>query len=116
MGVPQFKGLSVLTLRGGDVRNGLGWLALATGLLAAILPFFWSERATDPKTLRNITFAALGVGTVALLYLLSNSFNAITTIEMGFYLSLAGFVLLWIGGVREYVALHPHVQATLTTA
>jgi hypothetical protein len=113
---PQDQMLSVLTLRGGDVRNGLGWLALAMGLLAAILPFFWSERAADPKTLRNFTFAALGLGTVALLYLLSNSFNAITTIEPGFYLSLGGFVLLWVGGAREFVALHPRLQATLTTA
>jgi hypothetical protein len=114
--IPQLAGVSVLTLRGGDVRNGLGWISLAAGLLAAMLPFFWSERAGDSKSLRNITFASLGIGSVAMLYLLSNSFNSVTTIEAGFYLALVGFVLLWIGGVREYVAIHPRLHATLTTA
>jgi hypothetical protein len=105
-----------IILRGGDVRNGLGWIALATGILAATLPFFWSERSTDQKPVRNVTLVALGVGTIALLYLLSNSFNPVTTVEPGFIVAMAGYVLLWIGGVRDYGVIRPRVGAALATA
>ena len=66
--------------------------------------------------MRNVTFAALGVATVGLLYLLSNSFNAVTTIQAGFVITLVGYVILWIGGVREYVAFRPRVHTALAAA
>jgi hypothetical protein len=113
---PQQDAVNLMTLRGGDVRTGLGWIALAGAVLAALLPFLWSNRPGDVRMMRNVTFAALGVATVGLLYLLSNSFNAVTTIQAGFVITLVGYVILWIGGVREYVAFRPRVHTALAAA
>jgi hypothetical protein len=100
-----------ISLRGGDVRNGLGWIALAAAIAAAALPLFWPTRGRDDRLMRNLTLAILALGSVALVYLLSNAFNAITTIEPGFLLAMAGYAVLWVGAVREYSAhrsqLHP---------
>lgn len=108
--------VNILTLRGGDVHSGLGWIALAAAVVAAIFPFFWTDRTGDIKPTRNITFAALGIGSVAILYLLSSSFNPVTKIEPGFIAALAAYVLLWIGAIREYVSLRPRLQVAFRTA
>lgn len=102
---------TTLVLRGGDMPDGLGWIALATGLLAALLPFGWNSGHADPRLMRNITFPLLGVGAVALLYLLSNSFNAVTNIQPGFALALVGYLLLSIGAIREFVIFYPSVRS-----
>jgi hypothetical protein len=113
--VSQGPVMMQISLRGGDVRGGLGWIALSAACCAAGLPFFWSSKH-DIHQQRNAIFAALAVGSIALIYLLSGSFNSITTTEPGFYLAIAGYLLLWVGGVREYVVVRPGFQAQLAAA
>jgi hypothetical protein len=93
-----------ITLRGGDLRDGLGWIVLAVALASAGLPSFWTPGRGKAHQLRNATIAALALGSVTLVYLLSNSFNSFTGIEPGFIMAMAGYVLMWIGTMREYFA------------
>ena len=102
------------TLHGGDVRNGLGWIALAVAVGAAGLPFFWTLRSERTGLLRNSTLAALVAGSVAMLYLLSDHFNSVTTIEPGFMLAMAGYVVSWVGAIREYVVHRPGMPVAMT--
>jgi hypothetical protein len=90
-----------ITVRGGDVRNGLGWITLAAGLGSAGLPFFWAPHQSNRQHQRNTVFAALAIGSVTLLYLLSSSFNSVTSIELGFVFVMAGYLLLWFGAIRN---------------
>jgi hypothetical protein len=103
------------TVRGGDVQHGLGWMILAAALVAACLPFFWISPGAEPRHLRNATLAILAVGSVIAIYVLSGSFNAITSIEPGFVLAMAGYAIVWIGTLREHFTLparlHPAVAA-----
>jgi len=93
------------TLRGGDVQHGLGWIILAASLCAACLPFFWMPAHNATQQMRNAVFASLGVGSVLVLYVLSGSFNPVTSIEPGFVLAMAGYVILLVGSVQEYFSL-----------
>jgi hypothetical protein len=102
-----------ITLHGGDVRDGLGWIALAAGLCVAGLPFFWTRQAENTNYHRSIAMGAMAVGTVAMLYLLSNSINSITTIEPGFMLALVACALLWTGTIREHVTGTQRIQPKL---
>jgi hypothetical protein len=97
---------SQFAVRGGDIHNGLGWVILTMGLGAAGLPFFWPVRPANAQQHRNAVLSAIGVGTVALLYVLSGSFNAMTSFEAGFIVTIAGYVLLWVGAIREYLVQH----------
>jgi hypothetical protein len=102
-----------ILVRGGDVQHGLGWIILAAGLCAACLPFFWTPPAGHNRQMRNAVLATLAVGSVLMLYVLSGSFNAFTTIEPGFILAIAGYVVLWVGSVREYVSLNPALHPAI---
>jgi hypothetical protein len=110
-GTPTTATVMEEVLRGGDVRNGLGWIALAAAIAAAALPLFWPSRSRDDRMMRNVTLAFLAVGSVVLLYLLSASLNPLTTIEPGFLLATGGYVVLWIGAVREYMPPRARLQA-----
>jgi hypothetical protein len=102
-----------IDVRGGDVQHGLGWIILAAGLGAACLPFFWPAPAGNTRQTRNAVFAALAVGSVLALYVLSGSFNAAISIEPGFVLAMAGYIVLWVGGVREYITPIGRLQPAL---
>jgi hypothetical protein len=96
------ENLLQFSIRGGDVQHGLGWMILAAGLVGACLPFFWTPPRSNSRQMRNAVFAALAVGSVLALYVLSGSFNAATSIEPGFVLTIAGYAVLWVGCIREY--------------
>jgi hypothetical protein len=55
------------------------------------------------QQLRNSILIVLGAGSVLAMYVLSGSFNSATSIEPGLVLAVAGYVVLWMGAVREYV-------------
>lgn len=102
-----------IIIRGGDVQHGLGWIILAAGLFGSCLPFFWTPPAGKTRHMRNAVLTALGVGSVLIFYVLSGSFNSATSIEPGFVLAIAGYVVLWVGSIREYVALPARLHPTL---
>jgi hypothetical protein len=103
-------------VRGGDVQHGLGWIVLAAAMVSACLPFFWTPAKGKLQHLRNATLATLGVGSMLLLYILSGSFNAVTSIDAGFALAIVGYVVLWVGGIREFVVPRVMFQPVLTVA
>ncbi len=91
-------------VHGGDVPNGLGWITLLLALGSASLPFFWTQRDVNAFQQRNASIIAMGAGSIALIYLLTNSLNAVTTIQPGFFMVLCGYVIVWAGMAREYFA------------
>jgi len=114
-GVPVQNAVQ-FAVRGGDVQHGLGWIILAAGLIAACLPFFWTPHGGKTRQMRSAIFAALAVGSVLELYVLSGSFNAVTSIEPGFVLALAGYVILWVGTVQEYFAFNAGLRPAIAGA
>ncbi|HEV2691526.1 MAG TPA: hypothetical protein VG347_01380 [Verrucomicrobiae bacterium] len=80
----------------GDVAHGLGWWILALGLAAAVLPFFATTLESSMQ--KKIILAALGVGAILLIYLLSDT---IKYVSAGILLVLAGYALEVIGTLKE---------------
>ena len=113
---PNVQSSVQFTLRGGDVRNGLGWIALTAAMAIAGLPIFIQQRSVARSQQSKITFVALAIGSIATLYLLSNSFNAITTIQAGFYLVVVGYALLWTGTLREGPARERRLSVAVAAA
>ena len=114
LSIPQVQpagAIPSVTVHGGDLSYGLGWILLAAALVAAGLPFFWTPRAANALQQRNTIFAALIVGSIALLYLLSNGFGAGVSIDVGFFMAMAGYAALWFGAIRNETARHPTPQA-----
>ena len=80
----------------GDVAHGLGWWILALGIGAAVLPFF----ATNLKapTQKKVILTALAIGGFLMIYLLS---DALRYVSLGVILALAGYVLEFVGTLKE---------------
>jgi hypothetical protein len=102
-------------VHGGDVQNGLGWITLLLALGSASLPFFWTQRPGNSHQQRNASIIAIGAGSVALMYLLTNSLNPVTTIQPGFFIVLCGYVVMWVGVVREYGVRTADIPIGLST-
>jgi len=94
-----------ISLRGGDVRNGLGWIAVAGRDHRRRPPFFWSPSWRRNDSMRNVNARPSGgridSNAVPALQQLS---TPVTSIEPGFILALAGYGLLWFGAIRESLA------------
>lgn len=98
---PAMPNDTVVTIHGGDVSHGIGWIILAIALGAAGLPLLWPARGNEASQQRKIIFIALLIGSIAIGYLLSGSFTSYISIEAGLVLTMVGYVFLWIGAVRE---------------
>jgi predicted membrane channel-forming protein YqfA (hemolysin III family) len=85
-----------ISVAGGDIKNGLGWMTLIMAIAAAALPYVTS--ALDAQTLRTVRFLCLGVGGILLLYLLTQNLRFVA---IGLVLALAGYILATIGVVRQ---------------
>jgi SHOCT-like protein len=85
-----------LQIHAGDIPHGLGWWILALGIAAAVLPFF--ATTLEAALQKKIILAALGVGTILLIYSLS---EAIEYVSFGIILALAGYVLELVGTLKE---------------
>lgn len=85
MGMP---GMSTISVAGGDLSHGLGWIVLFCGLGAAMLPFFGG--GVDVATRRMVSQLALGVGTIILIYLIA---SGVRYLGPGLVLAAAGYVL-----------------------
>ena len=85
-----------IQISGGDLQRGLGWIVLLLGLAAAAAPFV--ARDFDPVTLRTLRLAALVVGAVIVLYLVTQS---IGFIGIGLIIAILGYALELLGTIRD---------------
>ncbi len=83
-------------IHAGDLAHGLGWWILALGMIAAVLPFFATTLESSMQ--QKIILAALGVGAILLVYVLS---DAIRYVSFGILLVLAGYALEIVGTLKE---------------
>jgi len=87
---------TTVQIHAGDLAHGLGWWILALGMIAAVLPFFATTLESSMQ--KKIILAALGVGVILLMYLLS---DAIRYVSFGILLVLAGYTLEVVGTLKE---------------
>ena len=92
----QLPGKMILHISGADIPHGLGWAVLILGLAAGLVPY--AGRGMDAATQHAVRLGALAVGSFILLYLLSDS---VRFISFGFVIAIAGYVLEWIGLLRQ---------------
>ena len=85
-----------IQIHGGDIGQGLGWWILLLGVGAAVLPFF--ATTLEAALQKKIILAALGIGAIFFIYILSDNFRYIS---FGILLVLAGYVLELVGTLKE---------------
>ena len=95
-GMPDYLGVRMkmptVHITGGDVEKGLGWLVLALGLGTAALPY--AARAMDASTQRLVSFLALGIGGIVLLWLVTQNLRFL---HVGAVITLAGYAVGFLG-------------------
>jgi hypothetical protein len=96
-GIPEMTGMpefatQVVHVSGGDIHRGLGWLVLLLGLGVAALPHV--ATTMDAATRRMISFMALGIGGIVLLWLVSQNLRLI---NIGVVLAIAGYAIEFLG-------------------
>ena len=87
---------TTVQIHAGDLAHGLGWWILALGIAAAALPFF--ATTLEAALQKKIILAALGIGAILLIYVLSDAFRYAS---FGILLVLAGYVLELVGTLKE---------------
>lgn len=94
--MPHVLDTGTVQVHAGVVAHGLGWWILALGIGAAVLPFFATNLKAQLQ--KKIILAALAVGGFLLVYLLS---DALRFMSVGIILALAGYVLEFVGTLKE---------------
>ena len=95
--LPQINSsVGTVQVHAGDLAHGLGWWILALGVGAAVLPFFATNLESSMQ--KKVILAALGMGVILLIYLLSDSFKYVS---VGIVLVFAGYVLEAVGTLKE---------------
>lgn len=84
-----------ISVAGGDIKRGLGWMTLLMALAAAGLPYVTS--ALDAQTLRTVRFLCLGIGGLIVLHLATQNLRFV---GIGLILALAGYALEFVGAFR----------------
>ncbi|MCL2640466.1 MAG: hypothetical protein FWD53_06455, partial [Phycisphaerales bacterium] len=104
-GTPREETWWYATVRAGDVRAELGWIIVGLGMVVATLPLVWAVDARSRRVHRGISVAAMGAGSVLLLYVVSGVMSAGqgVTMQAGMFLMMAGYAVVWVGVVREYL-------------
>jgi len=97
------KMITVLDVTGADVGKGLGWMVLILALIGTLAPHL--GLSWDRLTRRTMQMLALGMGSVILLYLMTQNFRMV---RIGLVLVVAGYVIQWIALLREEPLLIPH--------
>lgn len=85
-----------LSVSGGDIQRGLGWVILACSLVAALMPYV--ATTLDAATARTFRLLSLGVGGLFVLYLLTQNPRFV---GIGLVMAAGGYVLEAIGAMRE---------------
>jgi hypothetical protein len=96
----QMPNTGYVHVSGGDIRYGLGWFVLLLGIAAAALPYVANHLA--PESQHKARLAILGVGSLILVYLLTQN---VRFVSVGILLGLAGYALQWIGTLKERQAV-----------
>jgi hypothetical protein len=103
-GAPNFPLMNnVLYVTGGDVGKGLGWMVLILAMVAALAPHL--GLAWDRTTRRTMQMLALGIGSIILLYLMTQN---VRLVRIGLVLALAGYIVEWVAIWREDALLVSH--------
>jgi len=92
----KFDASSAFHITGGDVQHGFGWIILLLSVLAAVFPFM--ELNISYQARRALLMTPLAVGGFLIVYLLSHN---IRHVSVGLPLVLAGYVLGFIGAMKE---------------
>jgi hypothetical protein len=87
-------------IAGGDIGYGLGWIILLLGLTAAVLPYLAAN--LNPGTLQKAALVGLGIGSLILLYLLS---DLARYVNVGIFVVMAGYALEFIGTLKQRPAM-----------
>ncbi len=96
MNLPDVFAQTVVSVAGGDVRHGLGWIVLVLGVAAAALPYLGLR--TDTRLQSNLVLIVLSAGLVVLLYLLTQNLRYAS---IGIFLAVAGYVVQLVGVLKE---------------
>lgn len=98
-GMPEMKVIQdgqlvtpTVHISGGDIGKGLGWLVLALGLGTAALPYV--ATTMDSATRRMVSFISLGIGSIVLLWLVTQNLRHI---NIGVIVVLAGYAIEFLG-------------------
>jgi len=81
---------------GSDIAHGWGWMILFAALGSAVIPMAFP--VWDKNTQRKITLLGLGLGSIFLLWILTQYFR---NAEVGLFAVLAGYILEWVGIAKE---------------
>jgi hypothetical protein len=85
-----------VSISGGDIQKGLGWMALLLAGAAAFIPYISTK--IDEATLRMIRMLCIGIGSLIVLYLLTNN---IRYVGIGLIIAVSGYIVEIVGVVRE---------------
>lgn len=103
MNFPEGMGISssgintpTMSISGGGIQRGMGWVALGLALTAALLPYLAVN--LDVATSRTVRMLCLGVGGFIILYLIT---TYIRFVGMGLMMAFCGYLLESIGIFRE---------------
>jgi hypothetical protein len=85
-----------ISISGGDIQKGLGWMALLLAGSAALIPYITTR--LDESALRTVRLLCLGVGSLIVLYLLTQN---IRFIGIGLVVAVSGYIVEIVGVIRE---------------
>ena len=85
-----------ITMSGGDISRGLGWMVLALAVAAAIIPYVATN--LDGATARTVRLLCLGIGGIVVLYLLTQN---IRFASVGLMVAIGGYAVEIAGALRE---------------
>ncbi|MGA3171343.1 MAG: hypothetical protein ABSE62_10035 [Chthoniobacteraceae bacterium] len=89
------SGNFTITVAGGDLSHGLGWIVLIAAIAVAVLPFVAAQ--LDERSRRTVCMVTLAAGSFILLYVLT---QGIRFLSIGILLAAAGYIVEWIGLVK----------------
>ena len=92
---PSMPATGDVTLGGGDMQHGLGWLMLAVAIMVPAMPY--AVPTLPASTRRTAMFLALAASSVIGLYLLTSGWR---WAEYGLWLALAGLAVQWIAAIK----------------
>ncbi len=99
---------TMITVGGGDIPHGLGWIILAMAAAVALLPLLSAARRENREQQRAMTLIGMIVGTILVMYLGATSYR---DMDVGFLLVIAGYIIMWVAIAREY--LRPALRPTI---
>lgn len=88
-----------MTLTGGDIQRGLGWITLLLALGAAVIPYVATN--LDAATIRTARLLILGIGGLIVVYLVTQNLRFV---GVGLVIALSGYALQITGAMRERTA------------